>query len=165
MNRILFDTSVYGRLIYEPEILEKIKREYKEKIIIYGCSTIRKELRDTPKHIIHGKRKVQIELLNVYDSFIVKENHDLKYNRLVEDLVEDYIREYKKNKGAASSSSIKNDFTIIATATIYQLEIIISDDKRTMFSDKAIESYKKVNGRYGLADPEFKEYEKFKKEL
>lgn len=165
MNRILFDTSVYGRLIYEPEVLEKIERKYKKEFIIYGCSTIRKELKDTPKHIIHGKRKTQIELLNVYDSFIVKENHDLKYNKLVEDLSLDYFNEYKKNKGASSLDSIKNDFIIIATATIYQLEIIISDDKRTMFSDKAIESYKIVNRRYGLKDPEFKDYETFKKEL
>lgn len=165
MKRMLFDTSVYGRLIYEPEILEKIEQKYKEEFIIYGCSIIRKELKDTPKHITHGKRKTQIELLNLYDSFILKENHNLKYNKLVEDLSLDYFKEYKKVKGVYSQESIKNDFIIIATATIYQLELIISDDKRTMFSAKAIESYKKVNRRYGLADPEFKEYETFKKGL
>ena len=165
MIRILFDTSVYGRLIHEPEILERIEQKYKKEFIIYGCSTIRKELKDTPKHITHGKRKTQIELLNVYDSFIIKENHDLKYNKLVGDLSLDYIKHYKENKGVFSQDSIKNDFIIIATATIYQLEIIISDDKRTMFSDKAIESYKKVNRRYGLTNPEFKDYETFKREL
>jgi len=165
LKRILFDTSVYGRLISEPEILEKIKSKYKEEFIIYGCSTIRKELKETPKHIVHGKKKVQIELLNIYDSFIIKENHDLKYNKFVESLTLDYIKEYKKNKGTFSYASLKEDFAIIATATIYQLEIIISDDKRTMFSSSAIKSYKNVNRRHGLSDPEFKDYEKFRQEL
>ena len=157
LKRILLDISIYGRLIYEPEVLEKIGEKYKEEFIIYGCSIIRKELKDTPKHIMHGKRKTQIELLNVYDSFIIKWNHDLKDNKLVEGLSLDYFSEYKKNKGTFSQDSIKNDFIIIATATIYQLEIIISNDRRTMFSNNAIESYKKVNERYGLADPEFKD--------
>ena len=157
LKRILLDISIYGRLIYEPEVLEKIGEKYKEEFIIYSCSIIRKELKDTPKHIMHGKRKTQIELLNVYDSFIIKGNHDLKDNKLVEGLSLDYFSEYKKNKGTFSQDSIKNDFIIIATATIYQLEIIISDDRRTMFSNNAIESYKKVNERYGLADPEFKD--------
>lgn len=165
MKRILFDTSVYGRLIYELEILEKIKEKYKEKFVIYGCSTIRKELKETPKHIIHGKKRVQIELLNIYDSFIIKENHNLKYNELVETLARDYFKKYKKNDGALSQDTIKNDLIIVATATIYQLDIIISRDKRSMLSTSAINAYKEVNKIYGLKDPEWREYEDFKKNL
>ncbi len=165
MNRILFDTSVYGRLIHEPEVLEKIKEGYKKEFILYGCSTIRNELRKTPKNIILGKKKAQIMLLEIYDSFILKDNHNLKYNKLVEDLVTDYIREYKGSKGNLSEDSIKNDFTIIATATIYQLDIVVSGDKRSMLSEKAIKSYEKVNSEYGLANPKWRQYEDFKKEL
>lgn len=165
MNRILFDTSVYGRLIYESEILQKIRDEYKQEFIIYGCSTIRKELKKTPKTIALGNKKVQILLLEVYDSFIIKENHDLKYNKLVKDLSEDYLREYKKNEGSLSEFSIKNDFIIIATATIYQLDIVVSGDKKSMLSEKAIKSYEKINSVYGLKNPKWREYENFKKEL
>ena len=107
MNRILFDTSVYGRLIHEPEVLEKIKEGYKKEFILYGCSTIRNKLRKTPKNIILRKKKAQIMLLEIYDSFILKDNHNLKYNKLVEDLVTDYIREYKGSKGNLSEDSIK----------------------------------------------------------
>ena len=165
MNRILFDTSVYGRLIHESAILQKIREEYKQEFIIYGCSTIRKELKKTPKKIVLGNKKVQILLLEIYDSFIIKENHDLKYNKLVRDLTEDYLKEYKKNKGSLSEVSIKNDFTIIATATIYQLDIVVSGDKKSMLSEEATRSYEKVNAVYGLKNPKWKEYENFKKEL
>ena len=165
MNRILFDTSVYGRLIYEPKILEKIKKSYKEEFILYGCSTIRKELRKTPKDILLEKKKAQILLLNIYDSFIVKENHNLKYNNLVETLAKDYFKEYQKQGGSFSETSIKNDLIIIATATIYQLDIIVSGDKKSMLSKKAKESYKNTNKNYGLKDPEWREYDDFKKEL
>ncbi|MBU2639612.1 MAG: hypothetical protein KKG75_02790 [Nanoarchaeota archaeon] len=165
MKRILFDTSVYGRFIYEPEILERIKKEHDKEFIIYGCSTIRSELKKTPKNILIENKKAQIILLDVYDSFIVKENHNLKFNKLVENLTEDYLKEYKKNKGSLSEESIKNDFIIIATATIYQLDIVVSGDIRSMLSNKAIKSYEKINFHYGLKNPEWRKYEDFKKEL
>ena len=165
MNRILFDTSVYGRLIYELEVLEKIKKEYKKEFIIYGCSTIRDELRKTPKNVLLEKRKAQILLLEIYDSFIVKENHDLKFNKLVEDLYKEYLKEYKGQEGSLSEESIKNDFIIIATATIYQLDLVISGDKKSMLSNKAVKSYEEVNREYGLKNPKWREYEDFKKEL
>ena len=71
----------------------------------------------------------------------------------------------KRNKESLSEGSIKNDFAIIATATIYQLDIVVSGDKKSMLSEKAITSYEKVNADYGLANPKWREYEKFKTEL
>ena len=60
---------------------------------------------------------------------------------------------------------MRNDFIIIATATIYQLDVVISDDENTMLSDKAVDAYMNVNKKYGLKDPKFKKYNEFKKEL
>ena len=165
MRRILFDTSIYGYLESDPHTLEIIKIKYKKDFILYGCSTIRKELKNTPKEIVHEKHKVRIVLLNIYDSFIVKENHDLKYNKLVETLASDYFKEYRKNGGSLSNDALKNDLIIIATATIYKLDIIVSADKKSMLSEKAIRSYMEVNKIYGMRDPEFILYEKFKKQL
>lgn len=165
MRKILFDTSVYGKLVEDSKTSDLIKEKRKKEFIIYGCSTIRKELRNTPKDIIYGNRKVQTLLLEAYDSLIVKENHNLKFNDLVENLSNAYFKEYRKQKGNLGEKAMKNDLIIIATATIYQLDIIVSNDVKTMLGDKAIQSYKKVNGRYGIKDPEFKTYEKFKREL
>ena len=89
----------------------------------------------------------------------------MEYNKLIETLAEDYFKEYKKQNGSLSEKSIKNDLIIIATATIYQLDIIISNDERSMLSNSAINAYNKINKKYGLKNPEFKTYEKFKEEI
>ena len=162
----MFDTSVYGKFVIDEEILDKVKKKCKtHEFIVYGTPVIRKELRATPKTIVHEGGKLRILLLNLYDSFVTKDNQNLKFNKLVEALSRDYFSEYKKNKGSLSNEAIRNDLAIIATATIYRLDIIVSDDERTMLSDKAIKSYKSVNKKYGLKDPYFKKYAQFKKEL
>ena len=166
MKRIMLDTSVYGRLVKEEEVLKKISSRCKtHEFVIYGTPIIRQELRATPKAAVYGVKKLRIMLLNVYDSFITKENQNLKFNKLIEALSEDYFLEYRKNKGSLSNDAMRNDFIIIATATIYQLDVVISDDERTMLSEKAIDSYTHVNKKYGLKDPAFKKYTQFKIEL
>jgi len=166
MKRIMFDTSVYGELVDEEEVLIRVNREAENhEFIIYGAQAIRKELRATPKSRTHKSNKLRILLLNIYDGFVSNDNQNLKFNKLVEDLSNDYFLEYKKNKGNLSNEDMLIDFIIIATATIYQLDIIISDDENTMLSDKSIKSYESVNRKYGLHDPIFKKYSQFKQEL
>lgn len=166
MERIMFDTSVYGKLVEDEEILNKVKEKYQNhEFIIYSTIIIRKELRATPKSVVHGIIKLRILLLNLYDSFITKDSQNLKFNKLVEALSSDYFSEYRKNKGSLSNETLRNDFVIAATATIYHLDVIVSDDEKTMLSEKAVNSYKSVNRKYGLKDPTFKKYSQFKKEL
>ena len=166
MERIMFDTSVYGRLVKEEDVLNKVNdRRKTHEFVIYGAPLIRQELRATPKTALYGAKKLKILLLNTYDSFIIKESQNLKFNKLIETLSKDYFLEYRKNRGNLSNEAMRNDFTIIATATIYQLNVVISDDETTMLSDKAIKSYVNVNKKYGMKDPQFKKYSEFKKEL
>ncbi len=162
----MLDTSIYGKLVEDTRLMNNINEKRKSnQFVIYGTSIIRKELRATPKDAFYGAKKLRILLLNLYDNFITKENQDLKVNKLVEALSNDYFLEYKKNKGNLSNESIINDFMIIATATIYQLDVIVSDDERSMLSDKAVKSFKNVNKEYGLKDPKFKKYSQFRIEL
>lgn len=166
MERIMFDTSVYGKLVKEEDVLDKINSRCKtHEFVIYGAPLIRQELRATPKTTLYGAKKLRILLLNVYDSFITKENQILKFNKLIETLSGDYFSEYRKNKGNLSNEAMRNDFIIIATATIYQLDVVVSDDEATMLSEKAVNSYMHVNKKYGLRDPKFKKYGEFKTEL
>ena len=137
----------------------------RDDIMIYGFDIIRKELRSTPKKATLKNKKLRILLLALYDSFVKKKNHDLKINPLIEKLSKDYFGEYKRLKGNFSSKEMRSDLIIIATATIYQLDIIISNDERTMLSPICLKVYKKVNKKYGLKDPIFKRYSSFKKEL
>ncbi|MBI2667363.1 PIN domain-containing protein [Candidatus Woesearchaeota archaeon] len=166
MKRIIFDTSIYGKLLEDDFVRRKLENKLRNSdYIIYGNSIIRKELRNTPKHIILGNKKIRILLLTLYDSFVKKENHNLKINPLVERLSSDYFEEYKKLRGSFSKKELENDFIIVATAVIYSLDIIISNDERTMLSLVCLNVYKNVNKRYGLNEPIFKSYNSFKKEL
>lgn len=166
MKRIIFDTSVYGKLVEDDFIRDKFEKKFEGgEYILYGNSIIRKELRSTPKNILLNDKKLRLLLLALYDSFIKKENHDLKINPLIEKLSQDYFRQYKIQRGNFSKEEMKNDLIIIATATIYQLDVIVSNDERTMLSPICLTVYKTVNKRYGLKDPVFKMYSIFKKEL
>ena len=165
MKRVILDTSVYGKFVDEPEIADMVLKRVPEEFVIYGTETIKKELRETPKHLIHKGKKLRIILLSFYGAFIRKSHHDLSYNKLVETLTKDYLLEYKRKGGVTPSRKLKNDFTIIATATIYKLDIVISDDEETMLSPLSIETYQFVNKKYGMPDPVFKKYRAFREEL
>src|SRR3989338_1384593 len=163
MNRVLLDTSVYGRLVSDETTLQSLEREQEtHHIIVYGTRAIRQEIRRTPKNITLEGRKLRILLLNIYDTLVQKDNHDLAYNKLVETLSEDYFKEYKKEGGSLSTQEMSNDLIIIAVATIYQLDIVVSDDERSMFSKSARRAYEKVNKEYGMKNPIFKTYSDFK---
>ena len=163
MRRILLDTSIYGKLIEEPEIIEVLNTKIPNKIIIYGNNIIRKELRDTPKYVRYAGKNLRILLLTIYSNLV--KDHELEQNKLVETLAKDYQLEYRKIGGSVSSIKMRNDFLIIAIATIYQLDIVVSDDEKTMFSSISIKAYRSVNKSYGLKDPEFVPYRIFKKNL
>ena len=162
----MLDTSVYGKLVEEDIVRGKFESRFNSgEYVVYGSYVIRKELRSTPKSLILNKKKLRLLLLTLYDSFVKKENHDLKINPLIEKLSKDYFSQYRRFRGNLSEKDIKNDFIIIAVATIYQLDVIVSNDEKTMLSPKCIAVYKAVNRKYGLKDPVFKLYSTFKKEL
>jgi len=48
---------------------------------------------------------------------------------------------------------LKDDFLIVACASFYKLDIVVSEDNRTMFSKEALKAYKKVNLRERLRTP------------
>jgi len=164
MKRILLDTSVYGRLAEDPEVVEVLIEGLSKEFIIYGNDTIRKELRETPKYVKHSGKNLRILLLSIYKN-LTKEKHELIHNKLIETLSSDYFREYKNQGGSHSNVSMKNDLTIIATATIYNLDIVISDDEKTMLSRSAINAYTITNSLYGLRNPRFLPYKIFKLKL
>lgn len=160
MKRVLLDSSVYGRLTENPEIIEILIKRIPKEFVIYGNEVIRKELRDTPKYVRHEGKNLRILLLNVYRN--LTRYHELKLNKLIEMLSSDYFKEYAKQGGVRSDKKMKNDLILIATATIYSLDIVVSDDEKTMLSPDAIKAYKTVNHRYGIGNPYFITYERFK---
>lgn len=157
---MVFDTSVYGRILEqkdEREILDAAKRKRGE-VVVKGVDLIKKELRRA------GNKKVRDDLLDLYDK-IVKEKHTLRASIATKLLANAYFHEYKRNRGAQGRWSMENDFLIVASAVLNNLDVVVSNDERTMLSEPTIKAYLAVNSKHKLKTPEFNLYEEFKKWL
>ncbi len=167
MRRILFDTNIYG-LIAERKEGEEIKELVKNSnAIIYGCFVIRKELRDVPKNHItlteSGIRNLRIFLLNLYDS--ITKNHEIKVDEKTTNLANKYLQRFSELTGQIVINHLKNDFTLVACASINKLDFITSEDHKTLFSQEAVRAYQFVNLNEGLTQPPVITYEELKKFL
>lgn len=167
MKRVILDTNIYGKIIEKREVDFILSNLQKGSIIIYGSDVIRKELRDTSKEKImleqNKKIKIRLLLLNIYD-FIIK-NHQLKTTDSVKELAEAYYAAYKKFGGIKIKEEILNDFIIVSTAAVNNLDVVYSEDNKTMLSKEAINCYELVNEIKKLKMPKFKSYEEFKNDI
>lgn len=152
--KTLIDTSVYGKLIQEEkDILLKERIDERKDIIVFGNQVIKKELQETPDKIpsrLEEKQKLKRRLLELYD-FLIKD-HELEITGLVTYLANEYLTictEIPK----VNKEKLHNDFLIVACASFYGLDIVVSEDNRTMFSEEALKVYKKVNAKERLRVP------------
>ncbi len=162
MKRVILDTNIYGRIIErkeEEEIQESLGK--RKDVIIYGFDVVRKELRDLSGETLIGKRKLRILLLTLYDR--IARTHIYLTTSLVKQLAEDYYSTYRQVGGHRPKDKIFNDFLIIACASLHGLDIVVSEDNKTMFNGEAINAYKIVNNLRKYRMPEFVSYEKFRR--
>lgn len=167
MERVLLDSSIYGKIIEnrQEDIIRKAidKDVLKGVFVIYGCNVVRKELRDTPRNIRVGGSQLRVTLLTLFD-FLVK-SHSFNINQEMRELAYHYYRIYRKIGGKRNENDIINDFLIVAGATTKRLDVVYSEDNKTMVSDKAVEAYKLVNEIKKLRTPNFENYSVFIKEI
>lgn len=167
MKRVIIDANIYGRVLekfHQNLIKEAVEKDViKGHFVIYGFDIIRKELRATSSNIKIGDTKLRIALLSLYDILVSK--HTLKVNSEIITLARQYYKVYKELGGFFTESEILNDFIIVAGASIKNLDIIYSDDNKTMISEKALKSYEIVNQIRRIRTPEFENYSSFIKEI
>jgi len=164
MKRVIMDTNVYGLIVVDLD-RNKVKEALKKglRVIVYGMPLIRKELRDTPKNIRAEGANLRNYLLSLYDE--VTGNRTLKYLKEADSLATSYFSVYKELGGYASRDEIIKDIMIFACASMNSLDIVVSNDRKTMLSDKALHSYKIVNQIRKIRMPRFLSYEEFKREI
>ncbi len=148
--RLLLDTNIYGKIFEQededliPQIVES------NKILIYGFTLIRKELRNIPSKIKHKGRSYRGKLLDAYDQITGEHEYDLTPGIIK------LAQSYAKNLGNENEKEkFWKDFLIVACATIHQLDIVVSEDRLTLASDYAQNIYKAVNENNGLRTPKF----------
>lgn len=167
MKRLLLDTNIYGLVIENkegPQFEESIK---KIGLIIYGCTIVRKELRDTPKQnqmlTENGMRSLRMLLLSFYDA--ITKSREIILDDKTQQLANKYLRRFAELTGKTALDHLKNDFLLIACASLNNLDIVVSEDHKTLLSNESIQSYKQVNEKEKIILPFIITYEELKKML
>ena len=164
MKRLLVDTNIYGLIAKDEDRLEIVgKIKISGKIIIYGFKIIRNELRDTPKLIKIQERSLRIDLLNLYDDIV--EDHIIEFTSNITKIAEDYYKAYREFGGTKSKETIIDDFTIVSAGSLNELDIIVSNDEKSMLTENAIRAYNLINSVINKRTPRFISYNQFKKVL
>jgi hypothetical protein len=164
MLRVIFDTNVYGKLILEEgaALIKNLILEDPE-FVIYGFRPIRNELRDTPRGEHLGRLSKRNLLLALYDA--LTKGRYLKESIRVNQIALKFYNAYRQFGGIRSwrETNISVDFTIVACASIYSLDIVVSDDSSTLLSKPAIKAYKHVTAKEAICHPSFWKYSDLKK--
>lgn len=161
------DTNFYELMLKYLDV-DKI-RKVKESglFLFYGADLIRKELRATPKtrkeFVINKFLKLRNALLLIYDLLVDK--HQYKSDSKINQLAYEYYTAYKVLKGKSTEDEITADFKIVACATIHSIDILVSNDNKTMLSSESKKAYSSVNKIKKLRTPNFIGFEDFKKLL
>lgn len=165
MLRVILDTNIYGRII-EDGVQEELKNKLdsmKDELAIYGMHIIRDELRSTAKARYHDGYNLRIALLQLYDK--LTESHALDISPLAKSLALLYFKAYKNNRGSYGWREMRNDFLVVAQATISRLDIVVSDDNRTMACRQALSAYNEVNKENNMLTPGIIHYREFRERV
>ena len=170
----ILDTNVYVELLIEKGSLDIIRRIERDKsLLIYGVDVIEHELHDVPSDKkIKGKMFRDV-LLATYNSLI---DDEIPLSPLANYLASKYFGKYTELRKSGkyykvvkdkelkySERDLKIDFEVIAVASLKGVDIVVSADKRTMFSKLATETYSIVNKLNGLKTPNLVDYFEFRK--
>lgn len=167
MKRLLLDTNIYGLIVERNEDEEFKNLVKRSDIIVYGCSAVRKELRDIPKEktMLRGQsvRKVRNFLLNLYDT--VTKEHEIVVDERTKELASKYLEYYEEITGKTVLDHFKIDFILVACASIHGLNLIVSEDHKTLMSSDAIRTYHNINVNNKINMPGLYTYEELKRLL
>lgn len=157
MLRVIFDTNIYGLLAVEQhiDIIEK-KIEQDKNFVVYGFQPIRKELRDTPSNLKLGKLNKRNLMLSLYDR--ITHGRYFQDSITINRLALKYYNAYRHYNGVYNWNIVKIDFTIVACAVYYNLDIIYSEDNKTLVSRQALKAYHNVNIKENLRGVTFYTY-------
>lgn len=148
--RIMIDTSVWIECREDEELKTAVK-DLISKHELRSSEIIEDEVKDA--YTFLNKRKIAgTETLN--EIYLYVKKPIIKETETVKNLVQAYGVEAKKI-GIASIKGMKPDFTIVASATLDNVDFILTLNRKTMASDFARLVYSIVNTKRASKTPEF----------
>ena len=161
MKRVLLDTNIYGRIVEKREEGEvKVLIEKRPDILGYGLDVVRKELRDVSKES-REKRRLRITLLALYDG--ITKAHIYLTTAAIRQLACEYYKAYQRLGGTKTEKEIANDFLIVSCASIHEMDVVASENRKTMLSKEARMAYDIVNALRNYRTPVFTNYQQFRR--
>ena len=165
MLRIILDTNIYSTIAKDKnskEITERIKNI--KDLKIYSYRPIKEEIKSIPKTLRYDGHKLRTLLINLYFDLIKEQYPE---SSAIKKLAELYYKEFKFKKlgGKRSFDDLRIDFEIVACAAIHKLDLITSEDEKTLKGSIALEAYKNVSLRNRLKPPNFYNYNDLKKKI
>lgn len=167
MKRIMLDTNVYEHMLryFSEAELQSLFRQ--NLLVFYGNAIVRKELRGISAAlkiaVDRRLRSLRIVLLNLYDG--LNGEHAYSITVEMEVLAEKYFVAYRMAGGIKSKNEVLDDFTIVACASSKNLDVVVSEDAKTMLSKEALSAYRLVNSLDAKRTPDFISFEDFKELL
>ncbi len=150
-TRVLLDTNIYGLVFTAAENVSLPDLLLGKHFVVCGSAVIRQELRDIPKNVKVKGTKLRRATLGLYDSFVGE-----KRNYSVTEFIETLAGRYNQNySGTHPFPELRNDFLIVATASLHGVDIVVSNDEKTMASPQAVHAYNIANEKLELHTPTF----------
>ena len=163
MKRIMLDTNIYGLIAGDNDRLKIVNAMLKSGFIFYGTKLNRDELRAVPRNLIVDGRNLRVDLLTLFDGVVG--THIYAITKEMEEIADNYYKTYVEFGGSKSKSDIIKDFIIVACAAVHNLDIVVSNDEKSMLTENALKSFKLVNSIIKKNTPNFIDYFNFKKIL
>lgn len=160
-QRMLLDTNIYGFIMDSPDRELLVESIISQNVIFCGSAVIRQELRNIPKKAMIEGASLRKLCLELYDSLV-----DEKRNYVVTEIVRQISEEYEANyNGKHSLREFENDFLIVASASLHNIDVVVSNDEKTMVSFEALKAYTAANSRLQLRTPKFIKFGKMAEDL
>lgn len=165
MKRIMPDTNVYELILKNIEMEDLRIALEKRRVIFYGVDIIRKELRSISKErketVKNKLVKLRTTLISIYD--LIVQNHQYTADSKTNNLADNYFVAYSVLGGRIPKDRIISDFKIVASASIHNIDILVSEDNKTMLLPESIRAYSSVNSIHNFRNPKFIGFEEFRK--
>lgn len=151
MKRLLLDTNIYGELILDDNF-SMLMGAISGRFVVHGFKIVRDELRAVPRRMVLNGKNFRISLLHIYDELAHK---SYPLNAEIEELAGAYYITYRTLGGIKPHKEIINDFLIVSCAAVHQIDVVVSEDNKSMLSQQALNAYAVVNALEKKRTPEF----------
>jgi len=149
---ILVDTSVYIAALTDKEIENMLKCAEKKAFII-SSEVIEKEINKASDFLRSiGKKQDAEKLKELYNSTL---SGTIKLTDRVINVSDKYTDKVRKKFGKDKAKKMKDDFRIVASASIGGIKDIATFNRKTMANEEIVQIYKEINSKERLKTPEF----------